>query len=184
LAVVPAFQARQGHFLVRDQKLPAPLPDQPIARPWSEQNLLQRSDDIVKWGLIAVGIGLLLGLLTRTACVIGALLLLSFYLAIPPLPGWPESPRLEGHYLYINKTLIEVFALLALATTRSGRWFGLDALLQFLRPSSWRAYPLRRPVSLTNDRYPAGTRGTPEVARSGGPHIDLSSPPKEIRHGS
>ena len=46
-----------------------------------------------------------------------------FFLAMPPLPGWPESPRAEGHYLYINKNIIEMLALLVLATTASGRWW-------------------------------------------------------------
>jgi uncharacterized membrane protein YphA (DoxX/SURF4 family) len=77
---------------------------------------------------------LLLGLLTRPACLAGAGLLLLFYLAMPPLPGVPDPPRAEGHYLFINKNVIEMLALLVLATTRSGTWFGLDGLLQFLNP--------------------------------------------------
>ena len=58
-----------------------------------------------------------------------ALLILSFYAAMPPLPGWPEGPRQEGHYLLINKTLIEAIALLALTFIPTGRWAGLDGLL-------------------------------------------------------
>jgi hypothetical protein len=50
---------------------------------------------------------------------------------MPPWPGLPDNPRAEGHYLYINKNLIEMLALLALATTRSGRWAGLDALFAY-----------------------------------------------------
>jgi uncharacterized membrane protein YphA (DoxX/SURF4 family) len=100
---------------------------------WS---LLDWSDFLVKWGLVVVGGLLLLGLLTRTACVAGALYLLLFFLAMPPLPGYPESPRAEGHYLFINKNIIEMLALLALATTRSGRWAGLDGLLALVRKPS------------------------------------------------
>jgi hypothetical protein len=48
---------------------------------------------------------------------------------MPPLPGLPENPRAEGHYLFINKNTIEMLALLVLATTRSGSWLGLDALI-------------------------------------------------------
>ena len=48
------------------------------------------------------------------------------YLTMMPLPGWPEPARTEGHYLFVNKNLIEMLALLVLATTRSGRWLGLD----------------------------------------------------------
>ena len=35
----------------------------------------------------------------------------------------------EGHYLYVNKNLIEMLACLALASTPNGLWLGLDALL-------------------------------------------------------
>ena len=92
----------------------------------------------MKYGLVGVGGCLLLGLFTRLACVVGAGFLLMFYLAMPPLPYWPEGPRVEGHYLYVNKNIIEMFALLALATLPTGRWLGLDGILQFLSPSRWR----------------------------------------------
>jgi uncharacterized membrane protein YphA (DoxX/SURF4 family) len=118
-----------------------PLPPETVKWPIRAWGKLEWADAIVTYGLLAVGAGLLLGVLTRTACLAGAAFLLLFYLAIPALPDWPASPRLEGFYLYINKTFIEMLALLTLATTRSGRWFGLDALLQFLRPGAWRSTP-------------------------------------------
>ncbi len=99
--------------------------------------MLDWSDFFVKWGILLVGTFLLAGFLTRTSCVVGACLLFMFFLAMPPLPGWPESPRTEGHYLFINKNIIEMLALLTLATTHSGRWAGLDGLLWFLCPCGW-----------------------------------------------
>jgi len=117
-----------------------PLPEPP-ARPVKAWSLLDWSDALVKYGLVAVGACLLAGFLTRTACLAGAGFLLMFFLAMPPLPWLPESPRAEGHYLYVNKNIIEMTALLALATLRTGRWAGLDGILQFLRPSRWRARP-------------------------------------------
>jgi uncharacterized membrane protein YphA (DoxX/SURF4 family) len=119
--------------LSTEQKQLRPMPE-PAGKPIRQWSTLEWSDHIVKYGLVLVGGLLLLGLLTRTACVAGALFLLMFFLAMPPLPGWPENPRAEGHYLFINKNIIEMFALLALATTRSGRWAGLDGLIQFLSP--------------------------------------------------
>jgi uncharacterized membrane protein YphA (DoxX/SURF4 family) len=83
---------------------------------------------------VVLGACLMLGLFSRLTSFLTALLILSFYAAMPPLPGWPESPRLEGHYVLINKTLIEVFALLALAFLPTGRWAGIDGLLQFVFP--------------------------------------------------
>lgn len=110
------------------------------ARPALRQmTRLERIDWITKWGLLAVGFCLLAGLFTRTACVAGAGFLLLFYLAMPSLPGLPENPKAEGHYFLINKNIIEMLALLALATTRSGRWLGIDGLLQFLNPRRWRS---------------------------------------------
>jgi uncharacterized membrane protein YphA (DoxX/SURF4 family) len=114
--------------------LPKP-PSKPAepALPWERLALL---DGIVRWGLIGVGVCLLVGLLTRLACIGGIGFLLLFYLTAPPPPLGPADPQAREHFCVINWNLIEATALLALATTRSGRWFGLDGLLQFLLP--WR----------------------------------------------
>ena len=61
------------------------------------------------------------------------------YLALPPLPWGPENPRADAPPVFVDKNLIMAVALLALATTRSGLWFGLDGLVQFLNPWSYRA---------------------------------------------
>lgn len=95
---------------------------------------LDQADQIVVWGLTLAGLGLLLGCFTRLSCVAGAILLLLFYLSLPPLPGLPDNPMAEGKYLFVNKNLIEALALLALATTASGRWFGFDGLLSMFIP--------------------------------------------------
>ncbi len=129
------------NLLEPEQQKNAPaIPSRPRLLDWSGWRTWDRMDWIdrlVAWGLTLTGGALLVGLLTRTACVAGALMLLGFYLSMPPFPGVPANPRAEGHYVYVNKNLIEMLALLALATTRSGRWAGLDALLQFLRPRRW-----------------------------------------------
>jgi uncharacterized membrane protein YphA (DoxX/SURF4 family) len=107
--------------------------------PAGEQSTrLRWIDALTRYGITAVGVCLLLGLFTRSACLGGAAFLLLFYLTMPALPWVPENIRAEGNYYYINKNLIEMLALLTLATTRSGCWVGLDGLLRFLRPSSWR----------------------------------------------
>ncbi len=95
------------------------------AKPLTQLTLV---NETTKWGLTIVGACLLLGFLTPLAGVAGAGLLLMFYLSQPPFPGLPEPPNVEGHYLYVNKNLIELFACLLVAVTGSGRWIGLDAL--------------------------------------------------------
>lgn len=125
------FKTALQDVLTDAQKERGAVPE-PVGKPIGDWTRLDWSDTIVKYALVIVGGCLLGGLLTRTACVAGAILLLLFYLPMMPLPGWPDSPRSEGHYLWINKNIIEMLALLVLATTRSGRWVGLDGLLSLL----------------------------------------------------
>lgn len=113
-------------------------------KPWYSKTRLEWIDWTTRYGLVAIGIGLLLGVFTRLSCLGGAAFLLMFYLSQPPFPWVPENTRTEGHYLFINKNLIEMLALLALATTRSGCWAGLDGLLQFCCPRCCRT---RKPES-------------------------------------
>jgi len=114
--------------LTSEQKLKDRMPEPP-ARPYTSWRMLEWSDFGVKWGLIVLGAALMLGIFGRLSCAATGLLVLSFYLAMPPLPGWPESPRLEGHYFLVNKTLIEIIALFALAFIPTSRWAGVDGLL-------------------------------------------------------
>jgi uncharacterized membrane protein YphA (DoxX/SURF4 family) len=125
------------------QKSSMPETPKPPATEWS---LLQWSDHVVPWALTIVGGMLLIGFLTRPACIVGALWMLLLYLTMIPLPGWPEPPRTEGHYLFINKNFIEMLALLVLATVRSGRWFGLDSLFAMLLAPRYKSAISRRPV--------------------------------------
>lgn len=91
-----------------------------------EDTPLHRSNMAAMWGLLILGALLIVGLLTRFAAIAGAAMLLSFYLVIPPWPGVPPAPGPE-HSLFINKNMIEVIALLAIAAMPTGTWFGIDA---------------------------------------------------------
>jgi uncharacterized membrane protein YphA (DoxX/SURF4 family) len=115
-------------------------------------------DLVTRYGLAAVGTCLLLGLFTRTACLGGAVFLLLFYLTMPPFPGVPENLRAEGHYLFVNKNLIEMLALLTLATTRSGRWAGLDGIVYSLNPWRWRKSRRARQVRIERGAAPYSPR--------------------------
>lgn len=134
-----------------------PWPDiKKFDRPNLSWSRLEWIDWLTKYGLCVIGVCLLAGLLTRSACVSGALFLLMVYLTMPPWPGLPENPRAEGHYFIVNKNLIEMLALMALATTRSGRWLGLDALLQFLNPRRWRRRAAVRSTTVGTHAKPVG----------------------------
>ncbi|UCD27512.1 MAG: DoxX family protein [Planctomycetota bacterium] len=79
--------------------------------------------------LTGVGIGLMLGIFTPLSALGGIGLLALYYFCMFPWPGYPENPQVEGHYLIVNKNLIEMIALLVIMTSRVGRWGGLDALI-------------------------------------------------------
>jgi uncharacterized membrane protein YphA (DoxX/SURF4 family) len=101
----------------------------PVAAP---RRLLTWIDWLTVWGLRVVGGCLLAGFLTRLNCLLAAVFLAMTYGASPPFPWLPVPPNSEGHYAWVNKNTVEMLALLTLATTASGRWFGLDALLHEL----------------------------------------------------
>ncbi len=63
------------------------------------------------WGMIFIGAGLMLGFLTRWASLGGAMMLLFYYVAYPPFPGYMIGVPAEGSYLWINRNLIEFFVL-------------------------------------------------------------------------
>lgn len=90
------------------------------ASPW-----IGTIDLLVAVTLAAVGLALMLGLLTQVACIGGITMLALFYVSAMPMSGLPE-PRTEGAYLLVNKNLIELAALAAIFSFRTGRIAGLD----------------------------------------------------------
>lgn len=83
---------------------------------------------ITPYGLVAIGVCLILGFLSPWAAVGAALFLAMIYLSMPPWPGLPPNPKAEGHYWIVSKNLVEMLACLVLAATPTGHWIGLDAL--------------------------------------------------------
>jgi uncharacterized membrane protein YphA (DoxX/SURF4 family) len=93
------------------------------------------------WGMIFIGCGLIFGLLTRLASVAGALMLFFFFTAYPPIPGYMIGVPAEGSYLWVNKTLIEFFVLLAFTLLSARDTFGLDRLI-----ARWKEEKARQPI--------------------------------------
>jgi thiosulfate dehydrogenase [quinone] large subunit len=108
-----------------------------LARAAVDAGLLPWIDRLMMLGVAAVGLSLILGLLTRAGCVGGLLLLGLFYVMQVPTTGMPQ-PMAEGSYLLVNKTLVEGVAILALFSFDTGRIAGLDRLWRERRraPSS------------------------------------------------
>jgi thiosulfate dehydrogenase [quinone] large subunit len=99
----------------------------------AHDNLLHIVNFMNTWGLIAIGLGLILGLFTRLACLSGSALLLLYFLNNPPLIGLEYSVPSEGSYLVVSKTLIESAALIVLALFPTSSVFGLDMFINKLR---------------------------------------------------
>jgi len=94
----------------------------------SNKGVLNWVDFLNTWGLIAIGLGLVLGLFCRIAAISGALLLFMYYVNNPPLTGLEYSLPSEGNYLIVNKTLIESMSLVVIAVFSSHLDFGLESL--------------------------------------------------------
>ena len=81
------------------------------------------------WGLIFIGLGLMLGLFTRFAAFGGMALLAMYWAANPPLIGMDFGVAAEGNYLVIDKNFVEFLALGIVLLFPTGAWLGLDRLL-------------------------------------------------------
>ena len=96
----------------------------------SDHDILKAVEFMNAWGLTAVGIGLILGILTKHATLGGILLLTFYYISHPPFIGFEYALPTEGNYLWVDKTLIEMIALLVLFVFPTGDVIGLDRFLR------------------------------------------------------
>lgn len=86
-------------------------------------------DNLNQWGLLLIGLALLVGVFSRTAALFGAVMLALYYLAAPPFPTLQYAMPAEGAYLIVNKILIELAALLVVFAFPTANRIGLDRLL-------------------------------------------------------
>lgn len=93
------------------------------------EGVLQTVDFLNQWGLLLIGVSLILGLFSRTASIAGAAVLAMFYLSHPPLIGTEYMLPSEGSYLIVNKNLIEMSMLIVLALFPTSNRIGLDRLI-------------------------------------------------------
>ncbi len=90
---------------------------------------IQVVDFLNIWGLIAIGLGLILGAFTKIAKIAAILLLSFYYLSHPPFLSLEYLIPTEGNYFIINKTLIELLAIAVLLVFPTSKILGFDRLI-------------------------------------------------------
>jgi len=99
----------------------------------ASESMISIVDTLNIGALLLIGFGLIIGFKTKWASILGIGLLILYYLAHPPFPGYPQGPS-EGSYWIVNKNLIEAAALLVLYLFPTETSFGLSRL--FSKPQS------------------------------------------------
>jgi len=95
----------------------------------SSSGSLVAVDFLNVWGLIAIGLLLILGFLSRPAIIAAITLLGFYYLSHPACIGLDYSLPTNGSFFIIDKTLIELFALAVLYVFPSSKEIGIDKLI-------------------------------------------------------
>lgn len=85
-------------------------------------SLLPIVDFVNVWGQILLGASLVLGLFVCTSTILGAILMLLYYLPLP-------FPKQDAHSFIIDQHILYGLSLLVLGFFESGKTFGLDKYL-------------------------------------------------------
>jgi uncharacterized membrane protein YphA (DoxX/SURF4 family) len=117
----------------------------------SSPGLLRAVDLLNIWGLILIGLALILGCFCRAASACGIALLALYYLAHPPFIQSDFRIPLEGHYLFVDKNIVELLALLVFLVIPSGQLWGLERLVQRWREAK-SAKPAAEPDKAQEER--------------------------------
>lgn len=104
--VQPGGWSAEG-YLRTSQWFAAPLFKAMAETPW----LLHTVDLLNMWGLTLIGLALMLGVLVRLSSVCGIVMLVFYYVAHPPF----LSGSAEGHFLWMDRNVVEAAALLVVA---------------------------------------------------------------------
>ena len=128
----------------------------------SNPQILEFVNTLYMWGLVLIGLSLFLGIFARTGVFSGILLLTFYYIAYPPFQQFMYGLPQEGSYLMVNKTLIEIAAMVLLALFPSTLKIGLSSLVQMLKfkiPEfkmfKEKEHKVSQPVGITGSRREA-----------------------------
>jgi len=86
-------------------------------------------DQMNIWGLILIGLFLMLGLFSKQATIAAITLLSLYYLSHAPLFGLNYAMPTTGSFWIVDKSLIEIFALAVLLVFPTSKEIGLDRLI-------------------------------------------------------
>jgi thiosulfate dehydrogenase [quinone] large subunit len=106
----------------------------------SNAGTMKYIDFLNEWALVLIGLGLLLGCLTRLCTLGGVLLLLLYTFSHPALIGVKYMMAFEGSYFLIDKNLIELAALGVLFVFPAARVIGMDNFLVRVLPVGFRKF--------------------------------------------
>ena len=118
--VQPGGWSAEG-YLRTSQWFAAPLFHYMASTPW----LMKAVDVMNMYGLTLIGLGLIFGVLVRPAAAAGLLLLMFYFVAQPPF----LAPSADGHFLWIDRNVVEAAAMLAIILLPS---YGLGSFLAAL----------------------------------------------------
>ena len=99
-----------------------------IAMAENQQSLII-VDQMNIWGLILIGLFLMLGLFSKQATIAAITLLSLYYLSHAPLFGLNYAMPTTGSFWIVDKSLIEIFALAVLLVFPTSKEIGLDRLI-------------------------------------------------------
>jgi uncharacterized membrane protein YphA (DoxX/SURF4 family) len=94
---------------------------------------LKAVDLLNVYGLILIGLGLFLGVFTRIASAAGAMLVGLYYVAAPPLIGSAGETIGGGHFLIVDRNLIEILTLGLILLAPRRMFYGIDSLVSCLK---------------------------------------------------
>jgi len=93
------------------------------------ESVLNVVDMLNEWGLLLIGLSLLIGLFSKPFKLFGIVLLSLYYLAYPPFASLGINAHVEGSYWIVNKNLIEMAALFVLYLFPSSHITGIDRFI-------------------------------------------------------
>lgn len=84
-----------------------------------QPDILSLVSSVNKWGLTLLGVSLILGIGVRLSSVLGAILMILYYLPL----GFPYP---DAHSFIVDQHIVYACSLLMLAAHRAGRIYGLE----------------------------------------------------------